>query len=152
MIGRLRSLAAYLAFVAMALQAAWPLLAQAAPARVALVPVCTVDGVTHFHEVPVRGTAPAEERAAHSSSHCAFCPLGADRIAVSFDGIVLQCRTPSARPAPAVASGPFKPVFLSAARPRAPPFLPLAFFNDQLRRNNEQAIAVERRPVRAPAV
>ena len=66
--------AAYLAILALALQAAWPLLAQAQAPSVALVPLCTVDGVTHYLEVPVGKHAPSSS----GHSHCALCVLGAD--------------------------------------------------------------------------
>jgi len=54
----------------MALQALWPLIAQAKPAT--LVPVCTVGGVTHYVEVPTGGT-PADSQ----HEHCSFCFTGA---------------------------------------------------------------------------
>src|SRR3989454_11978960 len=61
--------------LAIALQAAWPLLAAAKPRAVALVPVCTVDGVTHYLEVPT-GKTPLDDSATHHD-HCSFCTLGA---------------------------------------------------------------------------
>jgi hypothetical protein len=66
-----RKLGSWLAVLALALQASWPLLAAAKPRTVTLVPLCTVDGVTHYLEVPT-GDTPAG--AAHQ--HCSFCFLG----------------------------------------------------------------------------
>jgi hypothetical protein len=75
---RVRKLGTWLAALAIALQAAAPLLVSAKPRSVALVPLCTVDGVTHYVEVPTGRTPPG-----HSShgDHCAFCFVG-DRIAL----------------------------------------------------------------------
>ena len=73
----------------MALQALWPLLAQARPRSVTLVPVCTVDGVTHYLELKA-GETPLEKRTASNHEHCAFC---------SFDGgrAMAQPSTPGLR-------------------------------------------------------
>ena len=68
-----RRLGTWLAILAIALQAAWPLLAAAKPRSVALVPVCTVDGVTHYFEVPT-GKAPLDDSV--HGQHCVFCTLG----------------------------------------------------------------------------
>jgi hypothetical protein len=73
---RSRSVAAWLGLLAIALQAFWPLLAQAKPKNVVLVPVCTVQGVTHYLELP-SGNAPVEQKAASQHEHCSFCSLGA---------------------------------------------------------------------------
>ena len=76
---RRNRLAAVLAVLAMALQAFWPLLAQARP-RIAgeLVPLCTVEGVTHYLELPA-GKSPLEERSASHGEHCKLCVFGGDR-------------------------------------------------------------------------
>jgi Protein of unknown function (DUF2946) len=65
----------WLAILAMALQATWPLLANAKPRSVALVPLCTVDGVTHYLELAT-GKTPLEDSLAHSE-HCPLCFAGA---------------------------------------------------------------------------
>jgi hypothetical protein len=57
---------AWLAIVAMALNALWPLIVQARPAT--LVPVCTVGGTTHYIELP-GGSTPVDSH----QGHCAFC-------------------------------------------------------------------------------
>ena len=92
MLLRRNRLAAFLAVLAMALQAFWPLLAQARP-RIAgeLVPVCTVEGTTHYLELPA-GKSPLDERWASHGEHCKLCAFG-DRKAVSVS---------SFRPAPGV--------------------------------------------------
>jgi hypothetical protein len=73
---RSRSVAAWLAILAIAMQALWPLLAQAKPKSVVLVPVCTVQGVTHYLELPA-GNAPVEQKAASQHDHCSLCCAGA---------------------------------------------------------------------------
>lgn len=71
--------AAFAAVLAIALQALWPLLAHAKPAQAPhLVPLCTVDGTTHFVELPP-GKAPAEEHA--GTQHCKLCVFGGERLA-----------------------------------------------------------------------
>jgi hypothetical protein len=69
-------IAALLAVLAIALQVFWPLLAQARP-RVAgvLVPVCTLDGTTHYLELPP-GKSPLDERSASHGEHCKLCVFG----------------------------------------------------------------------------
>ena len=67
-----RRLGHWLAILAIALQAAWPLIAAAKPRSVELVPICTVEGITHYVEVPT-GKSPVD--GVHGQ-HCAFCTLG----------------------------------------------------------------------------
>ena len=68
-----RTLGAWLAIFAIALQAALPLIASAQSPSMTLVPLCTVDGVTHYVEVPL-GKSPAGQPA--HGDHCAFCLIG----------------------------------------------------------------------------
>src|SRR5258706_1141579 len=70
----MKRIGAWLAIFAIALQAAMPLIASAQPRSVALVPLCTVDGVTHYVEVPL-GKTPAAPPAGHGD-HCALCFVG----------------------------------------------------------------------------
>jgi hypothetical protein len=73
--------AAWLAALAIALNALWPLVAQAKPhAAGELVAVCTVEGTTHYIELPA-GKAPLDEQSAKHQDHCAFCVFGSDRAA-----------------------------------------------------------------------
>jgi hypothetical protein len=71
----MRKLGTWLGIVALALQLAWPLLVSAKPKSVTLVPLCTVDGVTHYLEVPT-GKTPLDESSAHHGDHCPLCFLG----------------------------------------------------------------------------
>jgi hypothetical protein len=75
-----RSFPAWLAILALTLQALWPLLVHARPANVHLVPLCTIDGVTHFVEIP-GGKSPAEQRSGSFHEHCKLCVFGVDRLA-----------------------------------------------------------------------
>jgi hypothetical protein len=76
-----RSFPAWLAMLALALQAAWPLIAQASPLeRGHLVPLCGIDGAARFVEIPA-GKLPVEQRAATFHEHCPLCVLGAERVA-----------------------------------------------------------------------
>ena len=70
-----RRLGNWLAILAITLNAAWPLIASAKPKSVHLVPLCTVEGVTHYIEVP-GGTTPLDQSANAHHDHCAFCSLG----------------------------------------------------------------------------
>ena len=112
--------AAYLAVLAIALQALWPLLAQAKPKSAVLVPVCTVQGVTHYIELPSSGT-PAEQRAAFQHDHCAFCSFGGERAALpSFPQSIISAGIEEAQP-PDVDAGALRSERPCNARSRAPP-------------------------------
>ena len=71
----MRRLGHWLAILAITLNAAWPLLANARPKSVHLVPICTVEGITHFLEVP-GGSTPLDDSANAHHDHCSFCFLG----------------------------------------------------------------------------
>jgi hypothetical protein len=76
-----RTLPAWLAILAIALQALWPLLAQARPAAPGYVlPLCSIDGVTHYVEIP-GATPPLEQRSATLHEHCPLCVFGVERLA-----------------------------------------------------------------------
>jgi hypothetical protein len=120
---RRNRLAAVLAMLAMALQAFWPLLAEARP-RIAgqLVPICTVEGVTHYLELPA-GKTPLDERSASHGEHCKLCVFGVGKAAVSstFDisAFLLAASAEQSAASPVV---PFhKSPQLLPAQPRAPP-------------------------------
>ena len=70
----MRKLGSWLGIAALALQLAWPLVAGALPRAVTLVPLCTVDGVTHYLEVPT-GKDPLQHSPAHGE-HCPLCFTG----------------------------------------------------------------------------
>src|SRR3954447_762370 len=113
-------IAVYLAVLAIALQALWPLLAQAKPKNVLLVPVFTVQGVTHYIELPSSGT-PVEQHAASQHDHCSFCSFGGERAGLaSFLQSIVTPRVEEAPP-PHVAARELRSERSPAARPRAPP-------------------------------
>lgn len=114
-------LTAWLALLAVALNAFWPLLAQARPAQAGETgfEVCTVAGIRHLgtkDEAPARGQL---------VPHCAFCTLGAGHAPLA---AMPACVLP---PAPfsfgAVAprdTGPHLVRFgFESAQPRAPPLV-----------------------------
>lgn len=70
----MRKLGSWLGIAALALQLGWPLAAGALPRAVTLVPLCTVDGVTHYVELPT-GKDPLEHSAGHGD-HCPLCFAG----------------------------------------------------------------------------
>ncbi|HEX2566254.1 MAG TPA: DUF2946 family protein [Burkholderiales bacterium] len=116
-----RRFAAWAAILAMALQALWPLIAQAKPRSVTLVPVCTVAGVTHYYEVRA-GDSPLEQRTASNHEHCAYCSLDGGRLVVlpSFAHFLQQQQSTGEAVAEPVFSSSASLLF-SSARPRAPP-------------------------------
>src|SRR5439155_9866202 len=59
----MRKIGTWLAVLAIALHALWPLLANARPTSVNLVPICTVEGITHYLDVP-RGKSALDDSAA----------------------------------------------------------------------------------------
>jgi hypothetical protein len=110
----------WIAVLAMALNALWPLIAQAKPRSVTLVPVCTVQGVTHYIELP-GGKSPLEQKSSAQHEHCSFCAFGGERAALppllQFFAVV---DVQEARPAN-VEDRCSKSEQTSFARPRAPP-------------------------------
>ena len=106
----------------MALQALWPLLANAQPSgQPAQFEVCSADGVKL-----VKGNAgqlPAESGAKHLQPHCALCSFGADKapavspLAYAIPPVVESSGIPSAT----VLSPPAGPDPRSPAQSRAPP-------------------------------
>jgi hypothetical protein len=101
----------------MALNAAWPLLANAKPADPG-AEICSATGLNH-----AAGGAPAAPAKGVHSSHCNLCPFGAERGAAASPA-VQSLPLPLAESAPALARGdtPFTPLSLyPAAPPRAPP-------------------------------
>jgi Protein of unknown function (DUF2946) len=74
MCGRRSPLAFWLAVIATVFNVLWPLLAQARVRASVLVPVCTIEGVTHYIELPT-GKTPLPASAEHK--HCSLCTIGA---------------------------------------------------------------------------
>lgn len=122
-----RSAVAWIAAIAVMLQALWPLVSHARPQDPThLVPLCTVEGVTHYLELKA-GKSPSEleRRTASHGEHCKLCVLGEDRAVALPHPVVPALHVSSfeaPRPAvdfPALESLPHFP-----AQPRAPPVLP----------------------------
>jgi hypothetical protein len=124
----MRRVASWLAISALALQALWPLIAQARPAT--LVPVCTVGGETHYVEIP-GAPAPADK-------HCELCFVGA---ALPAANAVPAGDAPSFIAPQAAASLPETSSPLTADA-RAPPVLLLVLSDNDDRRNDETAFAL----------
>jgi hypothetical protein len=126
-----KSLAAWLAITAMALNALWPLIAQARPAT--LVAVCTSSGVTHYVEIP-GGSQPADSH----QGHCSFCFSGAALQGSNFEWApeAVSFSTPKG---PGFGSRDF---FLVEADARAPPVFLSVDSNNDNRRTNETAFAL----------
>jgi hypothetical protein len=117
---KMRRLGSWLGIAALALQLAWPLLAGALPRSVTLVPVCTVDGVTHYLEVPT-GKDPAGVPSLHGG-HCPLCCAGSMALVGPLPRLLLPepvSAQPSARAADFIVKS-----FPDPARARAPPISP----------------------------
>lgn len=119
-----RRMAALAAMLAIALQALWPLLAQARPAELSLLaPLCTIDGVTHYLEIKAGKSTPLDERSAQHGEHCKLCVFG--------DGKAVAAPAPDAsaflrlrradEPVAPPALASYQPPHLLPAQPRAPP-------------------------------
>ncbi len=122
---RSRRFALFLAVFAIGLQALWPLLAQAGPRSAIQVPVCTVEGVTHYIELP-SGNTPLDERSSSNHEHCAFCMLAADRVACTSaaDSWLLVAADVSSVVLVSPAAPRTRLLARSPGRPRAPPAIP----------------------------
>ena len=137
---RHRFLAAWVALVAISLQALWPLLAQAKPRSVTLVPICTVAGETHYMEVETGGG----DVSFHD--HCKACPVGAAALASRTSAPV---EPETAFSIPPGEANPAEDRFVPNARSRAPPsFLFVDLNPDQQERNDENAFALRHRGTR----
>ena len=113
---------ALLAMLAMSLQALWPLIAQAKPNIPGVqVPVCTIDGITHYVDLPAPDSPVEKSYTAHHE-HCKMCMFGAERLAVLPVAApfvrLAQGIEPAPDSLPAVSSPSF---FHTPALPRAPP-------------------------------
>jgi hypothetical protein len=126
-----KKLATWLAISAMALNALWPLIAQAKPPL--LVPVCTVGGTTHYIELP-GGSTPVDSQ----HEHCTFCFAGAALPATH----VLHGVDGASFLSPKAVSFTPRSFIVVSADARAPPVFPLAHFDNQYGRTNEKAFAL----------
>ena len=117
-----RRSAAFAAAAAIALQALWPLLAQARPADPTLqVPLCSVDGVTHSVEIKIGKSTPLDERTASHGEHCKLCVLGDGKTVLNgaVDSVFVPCEKSHKVVTPQ--SSFQEQLQLLSARPRAPP-------------------------------
>jgi hypothetical protein len=138
----MKRIGAWLAIFAIALQAALPLIASAQSRSVTLVPLCTVDGVTHYVEVPT-GKTPAGPPAGHGG-HCALCFVG-DKVGLPTQPelLVLADIATEARAQADVVT--FPKADFQAAAARGPPVSPVVIsISDNLGRQDEQASCIRR--------
>jgi hypothetical protein len=122
-------LRAWLAIAAMALNALWPLIAQARPAM--LVPVCTVGGETHYIEIPTGGSTSTHD-------HCAFCVAGAALPTPN----ALQGHDVCSLVSPRTVSSFVLVALLVEADARGPPVFPSFDSSNDNGRTNEEAFAL----------
>jgi len=114
-------IAAWVALAGMALNAFWPLLANARPSVPALSSeICSATGLQHTAENSP-GEAP---RKSVRPSHCTLCPFNAERgPAISGAAPVLVCSMPASGQVHELFSEPQPHAALDpSAPPRAPPF------------------------------
>jgi len=113
---------AWLATLAIALYALWPLVSQAKPRTAGpLVPVCTVEGVTHYIELPA-GKSPLDEKSKAQHEHCSFCFSGGDRAALASEPDATPLAETSADAGPLTAEPlAVRPRSFAPGNPRAPP-------------------------------
>ena len=117
-------IAAVLAVLAMALNALWPLIAQAQPKSLALsTTICSIDGSARSIDL-LDGKAPADDGAAGHHKHCKLCIVGGDRAQALLPAPVVSFQNPAPAaetPAPAPVAD-LRFLAASPAQPRAPPF------------------------------
>jgi hypothetical protein len=113
---------ALLAMLAMTLQALWPLIAQAKPHIPGeQVPVCTVEGITHYVELPAPDS-PVEKSSAAHHEHCKMCVFGAAKLALRpFAAPIVKSGQDSQRPPESLQAVSSPSSFHLPALPRAPP-------------------------------
>ncbi|HEY3077719.1 MAG TPA: DUF2946 family protein [Burkholderiales bacterium] len=145
----MRKIGTWLGVLAIALHALWPLLANARPTSVNLVPICTVEGITHYLEVP-GGSTPLDDSATAHHDHCAFCFLGAGGLLASHADFPLPLDVAAERIAPSVESLHAR-AGLHLHGARAPPVSPVVISAfDNLGRHDEQALGIGRAGLGAP--
>jgi len=118
-----RSVAAWIALSGMALNASWPVLANAKPSIPALPSeICSATGLSHA----AGGTPPSPPDKDFHASHCTLCPFGAERCAaIPTVGQPLLPSFPAVAPILARSDGAQPGITLrDAAPPRAPPLPP----------------------------
>ena len=142
-----RRLGHWLAILAIALHAAWPLLANARPKSAHLVPLCTVEGITHYVEVP-GGSTPLDDSANAHHDHCAFCFLGTAGLLPTHVDVPLVTASPTGRIAPGVERSHSNAVLIVHGA-RAPPLSPVVSLVNNIGRESETNLLAGR-AARAP--
>jgi hypothetical protein len=119
-----RRISAWVAILAMTLNALWPVIAQAKPGpSPTLQEVCTSAGL---QKIVVDGAQPAGHSSdGKASPHCAFCSLGTDQLAILPAVQVGIAQVLEVRDSlPVHSEAPLQePSVLLPAQPRAPPSL-----------------------------
>jgi len=120
--------ASWLAILAMALSALWPLLANARPgAQPSLFEVCTAAGIKWVSGAGTDGTdtAPDQGGAKYLQPHCALCSFGPDKVPVLVQAAfsIPAAEVSTGACPPAALFHPTRPDLRSPAQPRAPPVL-----------------------------
>ena len=118
-----RRFAALAATFAILLQALWPLLSHARPGDPSLlVPVCTVEGTTHYLELKVGKQTPLDERSASHGEHCKLCVFGDGKSsAVVAPGSIFLLAEKYRGETTGSTESSFQSLFFRPAQPRAPP-------------------------------
>jgi hypothetical protein len=143
-----RRLGKWLAILAITLNAAWPLIATAKPKSVHLVPLCTVEGVTHYIELP-GGTTPLDKSADAHHDHCSFCFLGMGGLLPAHTDIPLALAVAADRVTAGVEASPHSaPLFILGAR--APPLSPVVTLDHHNFGRQSETDIVIGRVARAP--
>jgi hypothetical protein len=113
---KIRHFAALAAAFGIALQALWPIIAQARPGNSISVPVCSAEGTRHSIELPL-GKSQTEK----SAEHCKLCVLGTDKDSVVAARFTFDFSSNSVDQVLVEKAFPKQFSFLLSAHPRAPP-------------------------------
>lgn len=112
----LRRCAALAALLGIALQALWPLVAQARSGRSIPVAICSVAGSHRSGELPVDGGKNGKV-----AEHCKLCVLGGERPVLSSSCQVVLLAWTAAEVVAQHARESFRSSLRASAHPRAPP-------------------------------
>ena len=121
---RTRRFSSWLALAVFALNAFWPLLANARPADVSWqMELCSSQGMKTIPGGPT--SSPADGGAMLLTPHCPLCFFGADRVFAPMAAPLqfVSTAAPASRPQYAVQSAESHGDIFSPAHPRAPPVL-----------------------------
>jgi len=110
----LRRLAALAATFGIALQALWPVIAQARPNDSISVPICSADGVRHDIQLPLGKTKDGSE-------HCKLCVLGTDKPVIANAHLPFPAAGERSESIQNEGQTPAHSLAAFTAHPRAPP-------------------------------